>query len=339
MKLRVGLVGLGTGWENRHRPALRALSDRFEVRAICDQVSHRAEQAAREFNATAVDGFRSLANREDIDAVLMLSRQWYGTLPILAACDAGKAVYCAAAWDLDLEQTKHIKQRVEESGIAFMAEFPRRQAPATLRLKELIATRLGPPRLLFCHSRNPAENDKRKQAHCGPQDSTMHDLVELVDWCRYVVGREATSVFGLTHQAADAAGEPRRDYEMMSLDFSRGDVGADATAQISCGHYVSAGWPEAVAFRPPAALQVACEKGIAFIDLPATLVWFDSAGRHMETLDSDRPAGELLLAQFHRAVTSLLRNTSSLEDAYRALTVVLEARESHARGARRFLEF
>ena len=93
MKLRVGLVGLGTGWENRHRPALRALSDRFEVRAICDQVSHRAEQAAREFNATAVDGFRSLANREDIDAVLMLSRQWYGTLPILAACDAGKSLH------------------------------------------------------------------------------------------------------------------------------------------------------------------------------------------------------------------------------------------------------
>ena len=32
------------------------------------------------------------------------------------------------------------------SGVAFMAEFPRRLFPATLRLKELIATRLGKPR-------------------------------------------------------------------------------------------------------------------------------------------------------------------------------------------------
>ena len=93
MKLRVGLVGLGPNWEMRYRPALRALGDRFEVRAICEQVALRAEQAAREFNAQAVDGFRSLAGRSDIDAVLMLGPQWYGYLPILAACESGKAVY------------------------------------------------------------------------------------------------------------------------------------------------------------------------------------------------------------------------------------------------------
>ena len=65
------------------------LSDRFEVRAVCDQIALRAEQAAREWNAEAVDGFRALARRSDIDAVLMLSPQWYGPLPIMAACEAG----------------------------------------------------------------------------------------------------------------------------------------------------------------------------------------------------------------------------------------------------------
>ena len=92
MKLRVGLIGLGEAWETRHRPALRALADRFEVRAVCDQVARRAEQAAQEFGAAAVDGFRALSNREDVDALLMLSDPWYGSLPILAACDAGKAL-------------------------------------------------------------------------------------------------------------------------------------------------------------------------------------------------------------------------------------------------------
>src|SRR5688572_32002689 len=92
MKLRVGVVGLGKAWETRHRPALRALSDRFEVRAICDQVAHRADTAAREFGACAVDGFRALAARNDVDVILMLAPQWYGALPIFAACTAGKAV-------------------------------------------------------------------------------------------------------------------------------------------------------------------------------------------------------------------------------------------------------
>ena len=73
MKLRVGLVGLGHNWEVRHRAALRSLNDRYEVRAVFDQVALRAEQAAREFNAKQVDGFRALARRDDIDAVLMLA--------------------------------------------------------------------------------------------------------------------------------------------------------------------------------------------------------------------------------------------------------------------------
>jgi predicted dehydrogenase len=332
MKLRVGLVGLGNTWEVRHRPALRALNDRFEVRAVCEPVAQRAEIAARDFGADAVDGFRVLAEREDIDAVIVLSGQWFGALPILAACDAGKAVYCAAALDFDTQQAGLIKARVEESGVAFMAEFPRRQAPATLRLKELIATRLGQPRLLFCHQRVPTEPN-------GPPNlakavvSRTHDLVELIDWCRYVVGGEPTSVLGLSHVTQADPGQI--DYEMMSLDFSGpSGPGTQCTAQISSGRYMPACWPEAVAYRPPAALQVACEEGIAFIDLPSTLVWFDKAGRHMESLDSERPVGEQMLSQFHRAVTSLVRNTSGLEDAYRAMLVVQQAHASHAEGRR-----
>jgi predicted dehydrogenase len=337
MKLRVGLIGLGSAWELRHRPALRALGDRFEVRAVCDQIALRAEQAAREWNAQPVDGFRALARRSDVDAVLMLAPQWYGCMPILAACEAGKSIYCATSLDMDLEQARQVRERVERAGVAFMTEFARRQTPATLRLKELIATRLGAPRLLFCHLRVPAEQSHAARA--AGNNAAMNDLVELIDWCRYVVGKEPTSVLGLRHRAV--GGTIEDDYQMMSLDFSdpAAGPGTGATAQISCGRYMPVAWQEAVAYRPPAALQVACENGIAFIDLPATLVWFDKAGRHQESLDSERPVGEQLLSQFYRSVTSLVRNTSGLEDAYRALAVVLESRRSHAENRRIWLEF
>jgi predicted dehydrogenase len=333
MKLRVGLIGLGEAWETRHRPALRALQDRFEVRAVCDQVAHRAEQAAREFGASAVDGFRAMCCREDVDALLMLSEQWYGPLPIYAACDTGKAVYLGVGLQLDVTEAMRLKKRVEESGIAFMAEFPRRQAPATLRLKELIATRLGEPRLVFCHRRTPVQEKPTQKGKGLPKANDNRDLMELVDWCRYVVGREPTSVLGIMHRINPEA--PDCDYKMMSLDFSSaGPPGSEVVAQISSGYYMPSCWEEAVSFRPPAALQVACANGIAFIDLPTSLIWFDRAGRHQESLDSERPVGEQLLAQFHRAVTSLVRNTSGLEDAYRALAVVLAAIQSHSEGRR-----
>jgi predicted dehydrogenase len=73
---------------------------------------------------------------------------------------------------------------------------------------------------------------------------------------------------------------------------------------------------------------------VAFIDLPSTLIWFDAAGRHMESLDSERPIGERLMMHFYRAVTSLIRKTDDAEDAYRALSVVLAARQSFDTGRR-----
>ena len=333
MKLRVGLVGLGDAWEVRHRPALRAMNDRFEVRAVCAQVALRAERAAEEFQAEAVDGYRALTAREDIDAILMLSPQWFGPLPIFAACESGKAVYCAAALDLDFEQAHEVRRRVEEAGIAFMAELPRRHAAATLRLKELIATRLGKPKLLFCHQRKSltASNGSLPGSHLSP--IMNRDLIELVDWCRYVVDAEPTSVIGVRHGLGESDEEGL--YRMMSLDFSQeGKTGEGPMAQISCGHYMPEAWTEAISFRPPAGLQVCCENGVAFVDLPSTLVWFDEAGRHMESLDMERPVGEQLLALFHRSITSLVRKTNDLEDAYRALSIVINAEKSFQDGQR-----
>ena len=126
---------------------------------------------------------------------------------------------------------------------------------------------------------------------------------------------------------------------MMSLDFSASTDRMGPIAQISSGYYLPAAWTEAITFRPPAALQVYCEHGVAFVDLPTTLIWFDQAGRHMESLESERPVGEQLLALFHRAVTSLVRRTNELQDAYFALSTVFAAEQSVQEGRRVELDF
>jgi hypothetical protein len=41
-----------------------------------------------------------------------------------------------------------------------------------------------------------------------------------------------------------------------------------------------------------------------------------------------------MFSQFHRAVTSLVRSTSGLEDAYRSMLIVQQALRSHAEGQR-----
>lgn len=335
MKLRIGVVGLGKAWDSRHAPALRSLADRFEVRAFCDPVAHRAAEVAQRWPARTCDGFRALAESEDIDAVMLLSARWYGALPILAACDAGKAIYCAAALDLDTSEADTVRQRVRDAGVAFMAEFPCRLAPATLRLKELMATRLGRPRLLFCNRRQTSRTTGNLSYM-----SDMRQLIEMVDWCRDVVDEEATSVVGAGHSSSpagckDGPERPSKDYLIMTLDFSpAGEVGTGPVAQIACGSYVDPQWQDAAAFRRPADLQVVCQRGIAFLDLPHTVIWFDDAGQHSELLDHDRPVGEQLLLHFHRQVSSLVLKTASLEDAFMALTIVNRAQDSYVQGRR-----
>lgn len=339
MKLNVGLVGLGPKWNTRHRPALSALGERFCVRAVCDPIAHRAEQTARELGARPIDGFRALSAADDVEAILMLSGRWFGALPMLAACDFGKAIYCGASVDMLEDDATHLRHRVHKSGVAFMAELPFRLAPATIRLKELIATRLGEPRMLFCNERHAAPETCLSENHSAdsPDVPASHTrrLIEMVDWCRYVAGCEPTSVQCATNQAPESvhAGFDTDDYSLVTLRFDCEDV-PPVLAQIACGGYVPAGWDEAAAFRRPADLQVVCERGIAFVDLPGTITWFDEAGQHTERLTDDRPLGERLLMQFHRSVSSLVLRPSSLEDAFRALQVVLAAKRSASTGNR-----
>jgi predicted dehydrogenase len=301
------------------------LHDRFDVRAVFSTVAKLAENSASEFQADAVDGYRALVSRCDIDAVMVLQRTWLGWLPMLAASEAGKAIYWAGDFDFDPERDEHVRWAIDTSGVAFMAEFPRRFAPATLRLKELIATQLGSPHLIFCHRRMQNEGNNRTEA----SDPSRSESVELIDWCRYVVDREPTSVTSTANQSSEGAG-----YRCMSLDFPATGNRPPVTAQISCGSYIRPSWHEAISFRPPSAMQICCERGVAFIDLPANLVWFDDAGRHLESLETELPVGEQLLTQFHRSVTSLLRNMSDLNDAYRAATIIAAAKQSEREGRR-----
>ncbi|MBN1909653.1 MAG: Gfo/Idh/MocA family oxidoreductase [Pirellulales bacterium] len=331
MKIRLGLVGAGDTWQQRHGPALRALADRFELRAVCEPIGHRACQVADEFHAETVSGFHALARREDVDAVLVLDPGWFGSLPLLAACEAGKAVYCGGGLDLAGDQLETLRQHVKGAGVAFMAEFVRRHAPATLRLRELIATQLGPPRLIFCHRRlggdyrGPFSNGRAEPARL------QKELIELVDWCCYVMQVPPHRVTGMAHGTPGGKGES--DYQMLSLDFAP-QPGEGPVAQISCGRYIPPRWEEAASYRLLAGMQVVCQEGIAFVDLPSTLVWFNEAGRHQEILDSERPVNEQLLTQFHRAVTSLVQRTSDLDDACQATTIVELAQRSFKEGRR-----
>ncbi|MEX0791651.1 MAG: Gfo/Idh/MocA family oxidoreductase [Pirellulaceae bacterium] len=362
MQLRVGVIGLGNDWESRHRPALHTLQDRFKVEFIYDEVGFRARDAANQLGARRVQGFRQAIHSDQIDAIFFLGGQWTGMLPLQAACEAGKAIYLNTTFELGFAQQSEISRLVKASGVPFMVEFPRRVAPATTRLKELIATELGPPKLIFCHHRLALPKGQSGQGQPGYW-AVRKVIAEIFDWCRYVVDGTPTSLFsvryphsrdatahqtlspGLTRgdseqgdsEEADRGnaledGSPEEgalDYQMLSIDFkARNGTQQRVVAQISAGTYLKTEWPEAASFRPPAAMQVCCENGVAFIDLPNTLIWFSPAGRHMESLEGERPVGERLLAMFYREAQNKTQGETSLTEFQEITRVIQAADES-----------
>ncbi|RMF39430.1 MAG: gfo/Idh/MocA family oxidoreductase [Planctomycetota bacterium] len=352
MRLRLGLVGLSRDWAHRHLPALRVLQDRFDVCGVFGCVPSRCETVAREFGARQYEGFHTMLADPSIDAAMILEDAWYGLAPIHAACRYGKAVYCGSDVFIDPADADDLRRTIGQSGIAFMAEFPRRYAPATLRLKELIATKLGRPRILFCHRRLPAHaatarSLRNGQASASPQRIVDREIMELIDWCSFVVGHPPSALQAFQHAAGglatiatdgantadEGATDAESDYVALSVDYSTTDLPRNSIlAQISCGSYMSGQWHEAINYRPPAALQVCCENGLAFLDLPNSLVWFDEAGRHQESLDAEVGVGQQLLSMFHRSITSLVRRTCDLDDVYHALVALQAARQSNRQG-------
>src|SRR5205823_11167174 len=93
--LNVGLIGLGSEWEQRYRPALAKLQQRLRVRCVYAPVITHAEQVAVELGCDVAPGIMTLIEREDVRALLVLDTAWYSDAPARFACQVGKPAFLA----------------------------------------------------------------------------------------------------------------------------------------------------------------------------------------------------------------------------------------------------
>ncbi|WP_250846919.1 Gfo/Idh/MocA family protein [Aquisphaera insulae] len=331
-RLRVGVIGLGRLWESRHKPSLLRLKDRFRVTAVYDQVHRRARTEAEQLGCVACEGLSALVSRTDVDVIYVLSPQWFGLHPLALACEAKKSVYCGLPLAESADELEGLARQVGEAGIAFMPEFARRCYPATLRLKELLATSLGPPRLILGQSRLFGFD---RYAVPGPSTQLAPSplLVDpgsyLLDWCCSLMNALPESVGGARAQVVPAAEgkPPEPDFGSFVAEFPGG-----ASAQVSFGRYDRGRWGEASRFLPPAGFQVFAERGAAWLELPERIQWSDASGTHEERLPLEPTVGDVLNKQFHELVHGEPSAAPTIRDALRIARLVREIERSQAEG-------
>src|SRR5436305_1819015 len=119
--MRLGVIGLGRRWRRRYRPALRALRGRFTVELLCDEVQARAGREARALGAAPAAGPAELLESDDVEAVLLPDRQWFGLWPLEHACRVGKPVFCGEDTLVAEPDPERVRQQVRESRLPVMA--------------------------------------------------------------------------------------------------------------------------------------------------------------------------------------------------------------------------
>ena len=142
--MRVGIIGLGRQWRNRYRPALEALADQYAIVGVYNQVANRVEREPRAIRRGRTSSPTALLERDNVEAILLLDRQWFGLWPLDAACRLKKPVFAAVSLDVDEQHADRLHARVSEFGVPVMMAMVPHILPVTTELRQLLDTRSGP---------------------------------------------------------------------------------------------------------------------------------------------------------------------------------------------------
>jgi predicted dehydrogenase len=117
-KLRIGIIGAGQIFRDRHFPGLAKIAD-VEVAAICNrsETSARAIAAAFGLDPEFMTDPHALITREDIDAVMIGTWPYMHCPLVLAALDAGKPTFVQARMAMNLREAKAMYAKAEETGL------------------------------------------------------------------------------------------------------------------------------------------------------------------------------------------------------------------------------
>jgi predicted dehydrogenase len=243
-----------------------------------------------------------LLERDDVDAALLLGRQWFGLWPLEHACRVGKPVLCAVPLTADEAHADDLRRRVADVKLPVLAALAPAVAPAVARLGELLAGPLGAARLVRVSAALPPGG---RPALPSPA------LLPLLHVGATLLGEGPAGVL------ASGPGP----WGSALLDFPGGRA-----AQVTL-------WRAPPDSDTGCRVEVVAERGAATAELPDRLSWRDAAGRHLLRLRG--PGGEAaLLEHFRRALHEGQPPRPDFEGACRAFAWRRAALQSLAEGRR-----
>ncbi len=141
-KIRIGIIGANPhrGWAaEAHIPALKSLSDDFEITALSTSRRESADAASKLFGVpVAFDNHQDLVKRADVDVVAITVKVPYHLELATAALNAGKAVYCEWPLGNGLKEAETLAVLAKKQGVLAVVGLQARSAPSVAYVHDLI---------------------------------------------------------------------------------------------------------------------------------------------------------------------------------------------------------
>ncbi len=264
-KIRLGVIGTGLAWDMLHWPALQALTDKYEVRAVCNRTISKAQKFAESISLppdNVYADYRQMLARDDLDAVDVLvpisenfevardvlnaGRHLIAEKPFASTPEAAKAL-------IDIKNAKNL--------LVLVAENFRYDEESRILKSLLSEGTLGEP--VYCMQNTGADFEacmtgdtfaaKEWRQHPSFEggsflDGGIHDLAHL----RFLFGEVSSlSAVGKPH---DASYCPYSAINAL-LRFASG-------VAVHYGYFAAGGEKNS----PPVGLRIFCTKGEIYLE-------------------------------------------------------------------------
>ena len=137
--VRFGVVGTG-GWANFVHLATYQAHPKAQIACVCDVDERSAERAAANFGAESVaTDYRSMMERDDIDAVSIVTPNVYHADMTLAALAAGKHVMCEKPMAMTYDEAKAMADAASAAGVKTGINFSYRGFPGARYAQHIVS--------------------------------------------------------------------------------------------------------------------------------------------------------------------------------------------------------
>jgi predicted dehydrogenase/threonine dehydrogenase-like Zn-dependent dehydrogenase len=202
-QLRVGFVGAGAFASSILAPRFKDAGAELVSVASASGLSarHLAERAGFRHAVAGADG---VIDDPDVDAVVIATPHDTHAELSVRALRAGKHVFCEKPIALTEQELDEVEKTWRESGRALMVGFNRRWSPLVGRLREQLASGVGP--LVINYRVNagplPEEHWYRDRRFGG---RLLGEVCHFIDTCGAIVGDDAAAVSAIASSSRERA--------------------------------------------------------------------------------------------------------------------------------------